>query len=319
MMDHSVPSQKYLGLAQPTMLPQILLNDGMSLLWLDNYKIVINSLFPRNDTYKEVNVATAAQLVQYLNLQENTLIHIHGYLQSTDIPQVVALINGYKAGSNYNVIGVDYRYITHVDYLLAVLLVDGVATVVVRSINDMVAAGMDRTKLIVSGFSLGAQVSAFIGRKLPFVLPKIIGAEPAGPLFNITSPSLTASDAACVICIHTDMGFYGTTQPCNHIDFYPNGGKEQQPGCSLITFGALLNVCSHARVQKYMAEAARYPNAFMGIKCNSWDDFKAGNCNQTDKIPMGLFTPCSARGNYYLTTNSASPYGRGLAGTVYKS
>nr|XP_033334497.1 lipase member H-B-like [Megalopta genalis] len=276
-------------------------------------------LYYENGTYKEVNAAAAAQLVQYLNLQENTLIHIHGYLESTDSPQVVALINGYNAGSNYNVIAVDYSYVTHLDYVTATALVDDVATVIVQSINDMVAAGMDRTKLIVSGFSLGAQVSAFVGRKLPFVLQQIIGLDPAGPLFNITSPSLSASDAACVICIHTDMGFYGTTQPCNHIDFYPNGGTREQPGCSLLMIEYPGGSCSHFRAEEFMTEAANNPNTFIGVQCNSWVDFKAGNCNQTNKIPMGLFTPCSAAGKYYLQTNSASPFAKGSSGTVYQS
>ncbi|XP_078046339.1 lipase member H-B-like [Augochlora pura] len=276
-------------------------------------------LYLKKGKYKEVNAAKAAELGPYLNLQEDTLIHCHGYTESADFPEVVALVNGYKAGSNYNVIAIDYRYVTHMDYLTAALLAEDVATVIAQSINDMVAAGMDKTKLIVSGFSLGAQISGLIGRKLPFVLPKIIGLDPAGPLFNITSSSLSAGDAACVICMHTDAGFYGTTQPCNHIDFYPNGGIREQPGCSPLLIQYPGGSCSHVRGQKFMTEAAKNPDAFIGVNCNSLDDFEAGNCDSNDTVPVGLATPCSAAGKYYLQTNTASPFAKGSDGTVYDS
>ncbi|XP_033334490.2 lipase member H-B-like [Megalopta genalis] len=183
----------------------------------------------------------------------------------------------------------------------------------------MVAAGMNRTKLIASGFSLGAQVCAFIGRKLTFVLPKIIGVDPAGPLFNFVSPSLSASDAACVVCIHTDMGFYGTPQPCNHIDFYPNGGMREHPGCSPLYLEYPGGSCSHVRGEEFMTEAAKNPNAFIGVKCNSLNDFKDGNYNLTDTIPMGVTTPCSASGKFYFQTNRVSPFAKGSDGVAYQS
>nr|CAD7419130.1 unnamed protein product [Timema poppensis] len=52
-----------------------------------------------------------------------------------------------------------------------------------------------------------------------------------------TITRLDPSDAKLVDVIHTDgksiflLG-YGMSQPCGHIDFYPNNGKEQ-PGCDL--------------------------------------------------------------------------------------
>ncbi|XP_076379738.1 lipase member H-B-like [Megalopta genalis] len=280
------------------------------------------NLCAKNGTRMTVKFDQAAQLVPHLNLQENTLIYCHGYTESTDATAVAALLNGLTAGTNFNIIAIDYRFISHLDYLTAVDNADGVATIIVHGITNMIAVGMDKTKLIASGLSLGAQICAFVGRKLlksSLVLPKIIAMDPAGPLFNFTSPSLSASDAACVICIHTDMGFYGTTQPVNYIDIYPNGGTREQPGCSPLYLEYPGGSCSHIRSEVLMAEAANNPNTFIGVQCNSWVDFKAGNCNQTNKIPMGLFTPCSAAGKYYLQTNSASPFAKGSSGTVYQS
>ncbi|XP_078046327.1 lipase member H-like [Augochlora pura] len=274
-------------------------------------------LYARNGTYKEVNATNARQLVQYLNLGVKTLIHSHGYMQSTDSETVVDLVQGYLAGSNFNVIAVDYRHVTYKDYISAVILAENVANIIVRGINDMVAAGMDQTKLIASGFSLGAQVCGFIGRKLSFNLPEIIAADPAGPMFNFVEKSVSASDALCVKCIHTDMFLYGNGNPCGHLDFYPNAGVREQPGCALFSFKDLANSCSHGRSEQYMAEAARYPDAFPSVKCNSWNSFEDGKCDRNVTIPMGYAAPCSAEGKFYLQTNSAYPFAKGSAGTLY--
>lgn len=44
---------------------------------------------------------------------------------------------------------------------------------------------------------------------------------------------MTFTDAAFVDVIHTDGGIFGFPNPLGHADFYPNGGKPPQPGCSL--------------------------------------------------------------------------------------
>ncbi|XP_078046316.1 lipase member H-like [Augochlora pura] len=278
--------------------------------------------------YKEVCLGQAADLVKFMDLEKETLIHIHGYLQSTDTVDVVHLIQGYLVGTNYNVLAVDYRNITYLAYYQSVLLVNPVATVLVQSINDMVVGGMNETKLILSGFSLGSQVCGSIGRKLPFKLPKIIAGDPAALGFYFLEPSISASDALCVQCIHTDMGNYGHSGPCGHLDFYPNGGVRQQPGCQCnivihdrktpqCLFQELISACSHKRADEYMAEAARNADAFPSVECNSWDDFKDGNCDRNVTIPMGYAAPCSVAGKFYLQTNSKSPFSRGRNGTVY--
>ncbi|XP_078046324.1 lipase member H-like [Augochlora pura] len=273
--------------------------------------------FHKNGSITTVPYDQAGKLVQVLDLNQKTLIYLHGYTESTDSSAVVALMNGFLAGSDNNIVAIDYRYITHIDYISAVSLAGEVADVVVNGIHAMIAAGLDKTKLILSGFSLGAQICGIVGRKVkPYLVPLILGIDPAGPGF--TNKSLSASDGACVIGIHVDGGFYGTKQPTNHIDFYPNGGKQQQPGCTILTLGPLPNSCSHMRGELFTTEAARYPQSFVGVKCNSWDDFEAGKCNQNDTLFMGLETDCSKSGYYYLQTNSNPAYSRGASGTVYQ-
>lgn len=60
---------------------------------------------------------------------------------------------------------------------------------------------------------------------------KIVGLDPAFPLFSIDEPEerLDVNDATYVETIHTSR--LGIFQPIGAVNFYPNGGKSQ-PDCS---------------------------------------------------------------------------------------
>lgn len=98
------------------------------------------------------------------------------------------------------------------------------------------------------GHSLGAHTAGYVGQQIQGI-GRITGLDPAEPYFQGMGPTvrLDPSDAEFVDVIHTDgrsfflleMPGYGMSQPCGHIDFYPNNGKEQ-PGCALSQEGGTL-------------------------------------------------------------------------------
>ncbi|XP_076290866.1 lipase member H-like [Lasioglossum baleicum] len=278
-------------------------------------------LYSKNGSYIQLNAKQASQFVPHMDLTLKTLFYCHGYLQSTDSDIVVQLIHSFLAGFNYNIIAVDYRHEAADIYPLSAGLSESVAMTVIDSLNAMVAVGLNKNEIIFYGHSLGAQISGEVGRGLSYRLEKIMGLDPAGPGFEYYQQSLSAADALCVICIHTDMYNYGNPEPCGHLDFYPNGGFREQPGCPVFSFTDPGGNCSHIRSEKYMIEAATHPNAFLSKKCPSWYDFTLHRCKKSDKfdvIPMGDSSPCSAAGKYYLQTNAESPFAKGLEGTVYR-
>lgn len=62
-------------------------------------------------------------------------------------------------------------------------------------------------------------------------LPKIVGLDPAGPLFSVSKPEdrLDSTDALYVETIQTSiLGFHA---PIGMVSFYPNGVR-LQPGCA---------------------------------------------------------------------------------------
>ncbi|XP_076648060.1 uncharacterized protein LOC143356342 [Halictus rubicundus] len=245
-------------------------------------------------TYKEYTAEEGALIVPFLDLSNKTLLHCHGYLQSTDDPDVVVLITDYVRSSGYDIIAADYRSVTYSMYPTAAMLARAVADTLRKFVEDMVSAGVNPNSVVLSGFSLGAQIAGNMGRNMSFQVQELIGLDAAGPLYDDgTLPSLSASDAACVKCIHTDGGGYGTANTCGHQDFYPNGGERFQPGCPIVSVTDILQICSHIRGEYIGGESARNPNAFLSIECNSWDDFKVGNCNSNNIVPMGVGAPCS--------------------------
>ncbi|XP_033334498.2 lipase member H [Megalopta genalis] len=271
-------------------------------------------LFEENLSAMKFKPTNGALVTHQLNATKRTLIHCHGYLQSTDDPFVTDLLRGYVTGYDYNVLAIDYRFITYNFYPTSVLLAGAVSGVVGYFVETLVRAGLKEEDLILSGFSLGAQIMGNVARRLPFKVHELLALDPAGPLFNFVGTSVSASDALCVKCVHTDEYYYGTFKPCGHLDFYPNGGSRNQPGC---TFLSSVSACSHERATEFTAEAALDPHGFPSIQCDSWADFKIGKCNKSAVIPFGQNAPCSASGKYYLQTNKHKPYARGMAGITY--
>lgn len=61
------------------------------------------------------------------------------------------------------------------------------------------------------------------------------GLDPAHVLFSKSGPDerLDSSHADVVEVIHTTGGYIGFNNPIGLRDFYPNGGKWPQPGCTV--------------------------------------------------------------------------------------
>lgn len=109
---------------------------------------------------------------------------------------------------------------------------------------DAIKLGTPPEKIHVIGFSLGAHVAGCASevlKKKNFLLGRITGLDPASPFFRNhllreKSRKLDATDAHLVDVIHTDgsedfADGFGLLKPIGHVDFFPNGGREQ-PGCS---------------------------------------------------------------------------------------
>ena len=162
---------------------------------------------------------------------------------------------------------------------------------------------------IFKGHSLGAHISGACGREFyritDTLLPRITGLDPANPCFNEGEDltGLARGDALYVDIIHSNNGALGQKEAVGDIDFYPNGLDPLPPGCVTIT-------CAHSRAYDYYSESiySGNENGFMAKRCNSITSYNSGDCNGSE-VPMGFNVTIGMKGNYFLNTNKASPYG----------
>ncbi|KAJ8984765.1 hypothetical protein NQ317_012128 [Molorchus minor] len=179
-----------------------------------------------------------------------------------------------------------------------------------------------------------------VGLEIAYLINYFVGMPP--------HVRLDPTDADLVDVIHTDgkgiffLG-YGMSQPCGHLDFYPNDGKEQ-PGCditqtplvplTLIREGLeeasrVLVACNHVRAIKLFTDSINSKCPYIAHQCSNYNQFKEGKCftckQGTNCAIMGYHadaTPGLIENNdipqerlqettglkYYLTTGRQYPY-----------
>lgn len=132
--------------------------------------------------------------------------------------------------------------------------------------------------------------------------------DPAGPLFSLDNPAerVAPTDAVHVEILHTNGGLLGFREPIGHASFFPNFGRTQ-PGCGADISGQ----CAHARSVLFYAESIN--TRFTAQECSSFAEIDNNQCTPTGRTASlgGAFGNIGLRGNFFLTTNEASPFSKG--------
>lgn len=276
-----------------------------------------------------------------------TKIIIHGFTETTLKPWLKTMAWELLKNGDYNVVIVDWRKGAAPPYTQAVANARIMGTILARfiqSLQDNFKISSESIHII--GHSLGAQVASYVGQQVKR-LGRITGLDPAKPFFENTpiDVRLDASDANFVDVIHTDTGESSTSfggsgyfNPIGHIDFYPNGGKTQ-PGCEMSfipfmkrTSGTFIYrlkqymLCNHKLSYLLFIESINSPCPFLAAPCESWENYKSGECFDCTKqgegncFSMGLMASASQyrAHNYnvsepirlYLMTGRTQPHCR---------
>merc|ERR1712107_27016 len=151
-------------------------------------------------------------------------------------------------------------------------------------------------------------------------IARVTGLDVAQQYFDshLSEDTIRPDDAKLVDIMHTDSGDVGaaasTMEPIGMVDFYPNGGG-MMAGCEW-SFWA--SACNHMKTLDYYVDSVinRKNSDYMAsTKCESYEEFQAGNCDQMEKLPMGeALTLDMVSGNgpmkFYLNTNANYPFGQ---------
>ncbi|XP_055917532.1 phospholipase A1 member A-like isoform X2 [Eupeodes corollae] len=262
--------------------------------------------------------------------KQETHLYFHGWKESqtsgsNNIPTTVA---AYLKRKDVNLITVDYAKAAGERYFeVALVNIEELAPVLADAVIDLFEAGVDRKEFRVVGHSVGAQLAAMMGRNIikksngKHKIYRMAALDPAFPLFGpFFKPNINQNDADFVQIIHTEAGTFGQPVSSGHVDFWPNGGRGQ-PGCGFLTLPLFpADICGHRRSWDLWAESVANVNntspKFLGFPSLTYQEFVwAGDGNLKNKpVEMGINCPMSARGDYYLKTNSESPFAKGMEG-----
>ncbi|KAG5878995.1 hypothetical protein JTB14_026799 [Gonioctena quinquepunctata] len=285
-----------------------------------------------------------------LDIKKKSKIIIHGFIDTPLSNWVKDMRDELLKSQDANVIVVDWAGGSLPLYTQATANTRLVGLEIAYLINYLVNNyEVDARDIHIIGHSLGAHTAGYAGSLVPG-LGRITGLDPAEPYFQGMPPHvrLDPSDAELVDVIHTDgkgiifLG-YGMSQPCGHLDFYPNDGKEQ-PGCditqsplvplTLIRDGLeeasrVLVACNHVRAIKLFIDSINSNCPYIGHSCSGYGQFKEGRCftckpgggcaimgyhaDTTPGLVENEVQPQSklqeTTGNkYYLTTGREYPY-----------
>ncbi|XP_034246866.1 pancreatic triacylglycerol lipase-like [Thrips palmi] len=236
-----------------------------------------------------------------------TVLYIHGYLESQDSDSVGKMARAFQRRGEHNFVLVDWSQYVGAPYLSAHLRVTAAGAAVAGAVHLMVDNGLSREGFWPIGHSLGGQLAGVMAKYLNFKPYRITGRQWARRPFWVD-------------VIHTDSGVFGSDRNEGTVDFWPNGGRRTQPGCSVSQTGSpsdSLLFCSHQRSWEFFAESVNDETAFPAVSCRSWLAFQRGSCppNDSNVVYMGFPAPAAhQRGVFYLRTGGVSPFGLGEEG-----
>ncbi|XP_055541431.1 lipase member H-like isoform X2 [Wyeomyia smithii] len=239
---------------------------------------------------------------------------IHGWRNSISSPVCQTIKDAYLQRQDMNLFVVDWSPLAQdTFYFKSAAATRDVGRHVGAFIDRMVVEQLTNLDSVhIIGHSLGAHTSGFAGS---FVrsgrVARVTGLDPALPGFHDQQPDklLDPSDARFVDVIHTCAGMLGHDKNLGHVDFWPNGGRANQPGCG--GMNDFTGACSHGRSYEYYVESVYTRNAFLAYPCRDMNDFNRNNC-RTEAVPMGDGVPIEARGTHFLETNAPPRFARGL-------
>lgn len=246
--------------------------------------------------------------VRFSGINPKGMIYViaHGYIDNGDKRWIKNMMNALLDNDKTkkaSVIVVDWGEGSKPPYLQAVANIRLVGVMTAHVLNmvreQLNIHNLDNVHLF--GHSLGAHLSGYTGdtlqRSFRLKLGRITAMDPAEPLFTDTDPivRLDKNDAKFVDVVHTDTvpitrGGLGMPMPIGHVDFYPNGGKEN-PGCDrpvehyiqqeagsfawgIQTFFS----CNHIRSYQFVTEAIKSKQTQKAVICDSYEEFKEGRC-----------------------------------------
>ncbi|XP_018330867.1 pancreatic triacylglycerol lipase-like [Agrilus planipennis] len=263
---------------------------------------------PSTPVRLQLNVNEVASVRNFDRSKLNVFV-IHGWTNNYQSNCNSAVMPAFLQALDVNVFVVDWSGPAGGKYTSAFSSVPKVGKLLgtfIESLQSTLRLGASQFLLV--GHSLGAHVAGCAGAAVNGNIGIIVGLDPAGPGFlsSNTNNRLDPTDAQFVQAIHTNTLLLGYSGNLGNVDIRPNGGRSQ-PGCGTDVTGS----CSHSRSYQYFAESVA-SGGFTAWACSNYREFSRGSCETNAKTALGgANIDVSASGEFFLETNSRSPYSLG--------
>ncbi|XP_061714822.1 lipase member H-like [Cydia pomonella] len=253
-----------------------------------------------------------------IDFSKKTFMYVGGYLDSTSWQTGRFLGQVYKK-NGYNALVLETLEFTATIYPIAVRHMHPIGKHVAEMLVTLKEYGLDPKKLELVGISLGGHTMGFIAKNYRQMtgqnISTLTALDPAGPCFRNVPPDqrLDKSDADFVMGVITNMDGLGISIRIGHVIFYVNGGEFQNGHYWWLPCDFS---CSHVRSYFLWWSALLYPGYFIGIRCDSVQKAKDGDCFDGKPITntMDTYTNRSNTGIYYLRTSNRWPFALGKRG-----
>ncbi|XP_018330869.1 pancreatic triacylglycerol lipase-like [Agrilus planipennis] len=281
-------------------LPETLVSTSDITLYLFTRK---NPSEPRQLSL-DVNAVASAD---NFDKSKNNVFIVHGWTHNNLSEVNLELRAAYLQVLDVNVFVVDWSGPASKSYISAFTNVPKIGRLLGEFIGELQNnLGLDASQFLLVGHSLGAHVAGCAGAAANGNVGVIVGLDPAGPGFlsSVTNNRLDPTDAQFVQAIHTHTALFGYSRNLGTVDIRPNGGRSQ-PGCDSEIW------CSHLRSYQLLAESIT-SGGFSAWVCENYSNFINGMCYSNARTALGgANIDVSSSGEFFLVTNSESPYSRG--------
>nr|WOP79085.1 putative endothelial lipase [Spodoptera frugiperda] len=256
-----------------------------------------------------IDMSGSGELIKEFGRKDNTIFLIHGYFDNSaqQFLELVrpAILKDFK--KKINVIEVNWKSLAEKSYTIAS---GNVGIVAVNMSNFIRWLDLDKDVKLENfhlvGFDLGAHVAGIAGRNFNSnnKVGRITGLNPTGRHWGSGTQRLRDTDATYVEVIHTDtFGALsnGIEDPIGHVNFYPNGGRNQ-PGC-------VFHSCCHARSFELFAASINEDNRLRGNQCSSMTQMNLNLCRGVTLQLGGTdLSKTGTRGIYRINTTRRYPF-----------
>ncbi|KAJ8954287.1 hypothetical protein NQ318_005870 [Aromia moschata] len=265
------------------------------------------------------------------NIHADILILIHDFTSNGYTGWIKHLSTVLLKRKSYvNIISVDWQRGAEPPYDQAISNARVVALEIMALLKELKERFSTKLNTVhIVGHGVGAHIAGYVGATYNNI-KKITGLDPNGPRFE-GMPDIVKLNPTCakyVEVIHTDAfdsRSEGTKEAMGHSDFYINDAN-LQPGCpENTTFDGVISVDrSNLNEGKYYPDVVtKGPSkaisdvkcVFLGIKCDSYEDFTKGkciSCNKTDSTcrTFGLkqYKSSIQKSTFFLNTADHAPY-----------